>query len=1062
MKNNFAILTLSLLGLYQPAQAITLIGWDIPVSTLTTTSVSALSTATGVTAGSFTMGPGLNQDNTTSSSVWKAISYNQTGTDATALAAANTNGDYWAFQFGASSGYSVTVNGIGSGQWKIGSSGPLKMSMIYSTTSNFASYSTIATATTVASGTVDFASAFTTALAAAPITIAEGTTGFFRLLGYGASGGAGSGGLVGNITAPDFSILGTSVSNSLLNWTGGAGAWANGVTANWQNAANTPTAWAAGKDATIANGGTLAVDSGGITAGVVTVSGATAATLTGGAVSAGSLAMTSGSTLNLNNANSAISGAIDLSDATLSGGALSSASGISATVSSGTKTISTALSGASGLTKSGAGELILSGANSYTGQTAVAAGTLTTTGANMLSDTATLKIDNLATFKLGGNETVGNINATLGSTNNLQSYTLTSGGNNLSATNGALTTGTGGLVKNGSGQMYMNQSLNTYSGGFTLNSGEVVFSTSGTNGVGVVANSVFGTGTLTLNGGTLASSSTTSGRSIYNNIVLNGNIQSGQTSWGSTNATMNTNASGVGSALLKMVTNGGGTTTLLGASTINTMAYTEWDQNISGDYRITKTGTGASSLSNNYLRLAGSNNIAGVTVNSGTLGYKNRNALGTGTLLLADGVTVGQDGAINNTATVDTVADRTVANNISILGNATFGLGASSSYFSGNVDLNNAARTLTLENTTYFNGSIANGGMVVQRKDTDLTSSKVLYLNGANTYSGGTTINGVADRTNNVTLGLGNNSALGTGALSFGGGGTNNIRAVTLSTADQNRTITNDIAINSGVTVNVDTITNVVNVVAGAAVTNSVSVNLALNGVISGAGALIKTNVNTLTLGGANTYAGGTTVNQGALVVNGSVGAVTVNTGGSLGGSGTVGAVTLTSGSFLNPGNSPGLLTAASSSWAAGATYNWEINQASGGTAGVNWDVFSVTGALDLSALSSNAKMNLVLQSLSSMDDFSPTTEYSWVFAQAGSLVGAGLADGTNVTDLFNITATAFNGGVGPANGFRVEVGTLEGVRTLNLMAVPEPSTGAMLVFGLVGLVGVRALRRKV
>jgi autotransporter-associated beta strand protein len=287
------------------------------------------------------------------------------------------------------------------------------------------------------------------------------------------------------------------------------------------------------------------------------------------------------------------------------------------------------------------------------------------------------------------------------------------------------------------------------------------------------------------------------------------------------------------------------------------------------------------------------------------------------------------------------------------------------------------------------------------------------------------------------------------------------LRALTLSTTDLNRTITNNIAINSGVTVNVETMSSLTTVVAGAAVTNTVSVNMALNGVISGGGALIKTNANTLTLGGANTYTGGTTVNQGALVVNGSVGAVTVNTGGSLGGSGTVGAVTLTSGSFLNPGNSPGLLTAASSSWAAGSTYNWEINQASGGTAGVNWDVFSVTGALDLSALSSTAKMNLVLQSLPAMDDFSSTTEYSWVFAQAGSLVGAGLADGTNVTDLFNITATGFNSGVGPANGFRVEVGTLEGVRTLNLMAVPEPSTGAMLVFGLVGLVGVRALRRK-
>ena len=247
--------------------------------------------------------------------------------------------------------------------------------------------------------------------------------------------------------------------------------------------------------------------------------------------------------------------------------------------------------------------------------------------------------------------------------------------------------------------------------------------------------------------------------------------------------------------------------------------------------------------------------------------------------------------------------------------------------------------------------------------------------------------------------------------------------------------------------------------------TGSTDVNVGTSGGVSTSSTTRTTTATLDVKSGASLLNNSTTTvySGGNMIVNGTAGSVVLESNGLLGGSGAVGNVELKSGSLLNPGNSPGLLTAASSSWAAGSTYIWEIDQASGGTAGVNWDVFSVVGALDLSALSPTAQMNLVLNSLPSMDDFSSTAAYSWVIAQAGSFIGTGLADGTNVTSLFNIDAADFNSGVGPGGGFKVEVGTdANNLRTLNLMAIPEPSTGSLMMFGLSGLVLTRLLRRKV
>lgn len=87
-------------------------------------------------------------------------------------------------------------------------------------------------------------------------------------------------------------------------------------------------------------------------------------------------------------------------------------------------------------------------------------------------------------------------------------------------------------------------------------------------------------------------------------------------------------------------------------------------------------------------------------------------------------------------------------------------------------------------------------------------------------------------------------------------------------------------------------------------------------GAISGNGSLIKTGTGTLTLNGVNTYSGLTTVEDGKLVVGGVgnssgslAGAVTVLSGGALGGIGTVGATTIEAGGIHAPGNSPGTQT---------------------------------------------------------------------------------------------------------------------------------------------------------
>lgn len=346
-----------------------------------------------------------------------------------------------------------------------------------------------------------------------------------------------------------------------------------------------------------------------------------------------------------------------------------------------------------------------------------------------------------------------------------------------------------------------------------------------------------------------------------------------------------------------------------------------------------------------------------------------------------------------------------------------------------------------------------------------------VILAGNNSYTGGTALSGgtlevasIADGTAS-SLGAGSGS---TGYISFGGSG-GTLRYTGSGAQTSTRALWFDVA-NASAVIDVSSTTGTLTLNPGVGLRNQNFAKLGdgrlnLGGAISG-NAAVTVSGGILNLTVTNSYTGATTVSGGTLMVdtggsiassattvgsgahlkvNGRAGAVNVN--GTLSGSGTVGALTLQSGGTLAVGNSPGLLTASSATWNAGSTFQFEIVNATG-TAGTSWDLLSVTGALDLTSISSTSKMNLAVLSAGLLN-YDPDTQYSWVFAKAASLTGTeSWASGLDVTDRFAISSSGFNGGTQPGRGFKVMTGTDGGFTTLSLQAVPEPSSASLVAYG--------------
>ncbi|APY32744.1 AIDA autotransporter-like protein ShdA [Salmonella enterica subsp. enterica serovar Apapa str. SA20060561] len=285
---------------------------------------------------------------------------------------------------------------------------------------------------------------------------------------------------------------------------------------------------------------------------------------------------------------------------------------------------------------------------------------------------------------------------------------------------------------------------------------------------------------------------------------------------------------------------------------------------------LTKTGAGTLILNaeNTY--------TGGTLISGGTLVASNVEALGTGdvtdnaTLELNTGGDF--DNAISGSGQVVKSGDET----LTLSGSNTYTGGtliSGGTLIAGRVDVlgsGDVTDNATLEMNTGgdFANNIGGTGSVVKSGD------KTLTLSGGNTYTGGTPISGGTLVASNVeALGTGDVTDNATLELNTGGDFANNIGGTgsVVKSGDETLTLSGGNTYTGGTTISGGTLvaTNVEALGTGD-VTDNATLELSTGGDfannIGGSGQVVKSGDKTLTLSGANSYTGGTTISGGTLV----------------------------------------------------------------------------------------------------------------------------------------------------------------------------------------------------
>ncbi len=520
-------------------------------------------------------------------------------------------------------------------------------------------------------------------------------------------------------------------------------------------------------------------------------------------------------------------------------------------------TFDNAISGSGQVEKSGDDVLTLSGANSYSGGTLISDGTLVASNVDSSYSGGTLISD--GTLVASNVEALGTGDVTDDAT-----LELNTGGdfiNNIG--------GTGRVEKSGDDKLTLSGS-NTYTGGTLISSGTLVANDVNALGTGDVTDNA----TLMLN----------TGGDFTNNIGGTGRVEkSGDdalTLSGSNTYTGGTLISG--GTLVANDVNALGTGDITDNATLALNAVGDFDNAISGSGKVEKSGDDA-------LTLSGSNTYTGGTlISSGTLVASNVEALGTGdvtdnaTLELNTGGTF--DNAISGSGQVVKSGDET----LTLSGSNTYTGGtlisggtlvASNVEALGSGDVTNDA-VLELNTDGDFDNAIGGTGRVEKSGDDALT------LSGSNTYTGGTTINdgtliatsvdalGTGDVTDNAVLELNtggtfDNAISGSGQVEKSGDD-----VLTLSGANSysGGTLISDGTLVANDVNALGTVATSVEALGSGDVTDNAVLELNTGGTfdnaISGSGQVVKSGDKTLTLSGANSYTGGTTISGGTLVAS--------------------------------------------------------------------------------------------------------------------------------------------------------------------------------------------------